>query len=57
MSGVMSAYLDGLFSLAGRTALVTGGSSGIGRAVAQALGGAGASLVLLARDEARLRAA
>lgn len=38
-----------LFSLAGRTALVTGGSSGLGEAMAQALGLAGARVVLMAR--------
>jgi NAD(P)-dependent dehydrogenase (short-subunit alcohol dehydrogenase family) len=38
-----------LFSLEGRTALVTGGNSGIGEAMAHALGGAGAKLVLMAR--------
>ncbi|MEU8612607.1 SDR family NAD(P)-dependent oxidoreductase, partial [Actinoplanes sp. NPDC048791] len=45
----MSAYLSELFGLTGRTAVVTGGSSGIGRAMAGALGGAGARVVLVAR--------
>jgi gluconate 5-dehydrogenase len=38
-----------LFDLTGRTALVTGGSSGIGEAMALALGLAGARVVLMAR--------
>lgn len=38
-----------LFSLQGRTALVTGGNSGIGEAMAQALGLAGARVILMAR--------
>ena len=41
--------LESLFSLQGRTALVTGGSSGIGEAMAMALGLAGAKVVLMAR--------
>jgi NAD(P)-dependent dehydrogenase (short-subunit alcohol dehydrogenase family) len=53
----MTGYLDSLFSLEGRVALVTGGSSGIGKAMAGALARAGASVVLLARDQAALAAA
>jgi gluconate 5-dehydrogenase len=45
----MTDYIRSLFSLDGRTALVTGGSSGIGQAMAGALARAGASVVLLAR--------
>ncbi len=52
-----SAYLDSLFSLAGRVAVVTGGSSGIGAGMATALGRAGARVVLVAREAGRLRAA
>jgi 2-dehydro-3-deoxy-D-gluconate 5-dehydrogenase len=40
-------YLDSLFSLDGRTALVTGARTGLGAAIAVGFAGAGADLVLL----------
>ena len=40
------------FSLQGRVAVVTGGTRGLGEGFARALGEAGASLVLVGRDEA-----
>jgi gluconate 5-dehydrogenase len=43
-----------LFNLAGRTALITGGNSGIGLAIARALGLAGASVLLVARRAGEL---
>jgi gluconate 5-dehydrogenase len=53
----MAFQLASLFDLTGRTALVTGGNSGIGLAMARALGLAGAKLVLVARREPELQAA
>ncbi|MEU6728790.1 SDR family oxidoreductase [Nonomuraea wenchangensis] len=50
----MSHYLQELFSLHGRRALITGGSSGIGYAIAEAVGRAGAEVVLVARRPAEL---
>lgn len=48
----MSDYLANLFSLASRTAVVTGASRGIGAALAKALCGAGASVTGLGRSAA-----
>ena len=46
-----------LFDLAGRAALITGSSQGIGLALARGLAQAGASVVLNGRDETKLAAA
>ena len=44
-------------TVAGKTVLITGGSSGIGRASALKLAGAGAKVLLVARDPEKLEAA
>lgn len=49
--------MDDLFSLAGRTALVTGGTSGIGAVAARTLRAAGASVAVTSRETARAEAA
>ena len=46
-----------MFDLSGRRALVTGGNSGIGEAMALALGRAGAQVLLVARRHSELQAA
>ncbi|MCF3142734.1 SDR family oxidoreductase [Streptomyces platensis] len=45
----MNTYIEELFSLRGRRAVITGGSSGIGRGIAAALCRAGAEVVVVAR--------
>jgi NAD(P)-dependent dehydrogenase (short-subunit alcohol dehydrogenase family) len=45
-------YLEKLFSLKGKTALVTGGGRGIGQVVALGLARAGAEIVILSRGGA-----
>ncbi|MEO5669746.1 MAG: glucose 1-dehydrogenase [Ramlibacter sp.] len=52
----MGSVLD-KFSLSGRTALITGSSSGIGHALAAGLAGAGARIVMNGRDASRLQEA
>src|SRR4249920_1599653 len=45
------------FNLAGETALITGGGTGLGLGMAKCLAGAGAKVVLVGRREAELKAA
>jgi 2-deoxy-D-gluconate 3-dehydrogenase len=48
-------YLNNLFSLENKTAIITGASRGLGRAAAIALNGAGANVILIGRDAAMLK--
>ncbi|ADD42274.1 SDR family NAD(P)-dependent oxidoreductase [Stackebrandtia nassauensis] len=50
----MSDYLRSLFNLDGKVALITGGSSGIGFGITEALARAGAAVVLVARTQSGL---
>src|ERR1044072_8653424 len=50
----MAKHIDQLFDLTGRTAIVTGGSRGIGKEMAEGLAEAGANLMLCARRPAWL---
>ena len=45
-----------LFDLAGKTAIVTGSTKGIGKAIARALARHGARVVVSSRDEGRVEA-
>jgi 2-deoxy-D-gluconate 3-dehydrogenase len=49
--------MTGMFDLAGRVALVTGGNGGIGLGMAKGLAAAGASIAIAARDRAKSEAA
>jgi NAD(P)-dependent dehydrogenase (short-subunit alcohol dehydrogenase family) len=49
--------VGGPFDLSGKTALVTGGSKGLGKAMARGLADAGADIVISSRHEDELRAA
>ena len=53
----MGTPIQQLLDLTGRTALVTGGSRGLGLQIAEALGEAGAKLMLCSRKAADLEAA
>ena len=53
----MSTPIHQLFDLTGQTALVTGGSRGLGLQIAEALGEAGAKIMLTSRKAADLEAA
>ncbi|MBI4804391.1 MAG: SDR family oxidoreductase [Desulfovibrio sp.] len=50
-------FIESLFGLAGRVALVTGGNSGLGLAMARALAFGGARVVLCGRNAQRLQTA
>ena len=53
----MSTHIDKLFDLTGKTALVTGGSRGLGLQIAEALGQAGAKIMLSSRKASDLEEA
>lgn len=56
MTGTGAVAVSGPDRIAGRTALVTGGGNGLGRAIARALASRGASVILAGRDGVKLEA-
>jgi len=48
----MTAYLEALFSLENKVAVVTGAAAGMGAAIAKGLAGAGAKIAVIDRDKA-----
>jgi len=57
IASIESRKLTDLFSLAGKTALITGSSQGIGYALAKGLAGAGATIILNGRNKEKLEQA
>jgi 2-deoxy-D-gluconate 3-dehydrogenase len=53
----MKESIKNLFSLDGKVAIVTGGNGGIGKGIARGMAGAGADVVIAARNEAKTAAA
>jgi 3-oxoacyl-[acyl-carrier protein] reductase len=51
-----STYLSSVFSLKGRSCLLTGGSKGIGRGIAEVLFQAGANVLIVSRNKKDLDA-
>src|SRR5687768_3128114 len=49
-------YIEHLFSLQGKTAVVLGGTSGIGQAIARGYAKAGANVIVSSRDQAKVDA-
>jgi NAD(P)-dependent dehydrogenase (short-subunit alcohol dehydrogenase family) len=54
LPGAHPAMLESLFNLKGRTALITGGSKGIGKAIARGFAEAGADIAICSRHESEL---